>query len=182
MCFEVLVDVTQRFVEYEEVWVRYDGSSEEGSLELSAGECSDGIVYVVGEFYVLYGLQCKFVSLLFGEFFVAEESGFDYFVHCKGKLRVYEVFLWQISDCGLLTVVVYGACGGFKESEYDAQQCCFAASVRSGYCNKVAFVYGLVYVLEYLFCSAVHVYVCQCKEWLACWVEFYVYWIGVVAA
>ena len=148
MSFEMLVDVTERFVHNEQIGFGDDGSAEQGALQLSSRDVADGVVGDVVETHKRYGVvdlcPLRVVQSFEGAFVESHRYHLSY---GNRESAVNHVFLRQVPDIERSvgaghSVMDDGADGGSNKSQDKPQERRFASAVTSGDSDKVALTDG----------------------------------------
>lgn len=167
-CFEPLVDVGAGFVEYHNFGVGDDGTAQQGALQLSAAQCTDGALFESFQSHAGYHLMGLF-AVLGGEArsqrFLAAEAGEYHFFDGDGKFTVDAVVLGQVahgdfSRCvavvggGYVFTTLRGSEDDFplqrrQQSENTLYQRSFPSAIGADDAQKIMFVYGQVDIVQH---------------------------------
>lgn len=176
--FEIDVEVTHRFVEDEQRWLRHDGASEKRALKLTARQASDRSPGKVPELDKRKRTLNLLLFLFLRHAAGGKKSGRHNLTNGDGKMRVDGIFLRQVAgtwkpDGGVSGVVIADKLAGRRadESENNSQESGLSTAVRTGDGNEIAAVDGEVYVIEHTASVADKPYVLQRQQvadyWLA---------------
>ena len=167
-CFEPLVDVGTGFVEYHNFGVGDDGTAQQGALQLSAAQCTDGALFEPFQSHAGYYLMGLFAVLggeARGQRFLAAEAGEYHFFDGDGKFTVDAVVLGQVahgdfSRCvavvggGYVFTTLRGSEDDFplqrrQQSEDTLYQRSFPSAIGADDTQKIMFVYGQVDIVQH---------------------------------
>lgn len=179
---KVLVDITQRLIEHEQLRLGNDGASEEGSLELPAGEPSDGTGGEVAHLDLLKHLSHTGSALLSAYILDAQESGGYHVLDRDGEVAVDAIFLGQVSHGGTSRREGDRASRGTEQSKDQSQQGGLATTVRTCNSHKITTIDRQIDIGEDLATLAVKAHTLKRHQRLVGDIQRHGHRVGVVTA
>ena len=153
---ETLVDVRVRLVEDDHFGIRHQGTSQQGTLQLTAAQFTDGPMFQSFQSHPCKDAPHLLVmlgSVSAQERFLLAQAREHHLIHRDGKLPVDAVVLRQVAHRDFrhfasVLVETHLSLGWFMQSQDALHECCLAASVRSDDSQEVAFIDRQVHLAE----------------------------------
>ncbi len=150
--FEALVDVGARLVENKQLRVADDGSSQQGALQLSAAQLSDGPVFKSLESHAvdhLSGFLAVTVIETAGQRLLGAESREDYLENRDGEGAVDRVVLREIARREWFVIFDdFSSCGA-KQSQNAFDKSCLASAVGPDDAEEIVLVDLQIDIVEH---------------------------------
>lgn len=150
--FEALVDVGARLVENKQLRVADDGSSQQGALQLSAAQLSDGPVFKSLESHAvdhLSGFLAVTVIETAGQRLLGAESREDYLENRDGEGAVDRVVLREIARREWFVIFDdFSSCGA-KQSQNAFDKSCLASAVGPDDTEEIVLVDLQIDIVEH---------------------------------